>query len=315
MRLLIKVAAAALLLATGVSAQETRSVTDDAGRVVEIPVNPQRIVSQNDNRLTLPLLELGAPVIASAGRVGVDGKPFLRTVPDLLGVDFHNSDIEFIGTYAELDFEKITALVPDLILTTRDEHIEPLSRIAPTLLVSPNSYPVPDGMARIADLVGRSAENDRLQANYQAKLGVVGGHFPANVVSTVTFSFPAGDALYVYRDLGALTVAMKDLGISQPEPFASMKERRATLSPEQLPSIDADFIINFYGSQADAGPEEVRVGLENFVPGWCDLLHACREDQYVFLPYASFGYAWSALELNVDLLTTHIAGRSFAPLN
>ena len=67
------------LLATPGFAQETRSFTDDAGRVVEIPLHPQRIVSLQDLFFTIPLIELGAPPVGSHGRVEEDGTPYLRS--------------------------------------------------------------------------------------------------------------------------------------------------------------------------------------------------------------------------------------------
>ncbi|MEL7436369.1 MAG: hypothetical protein AAFN11_20685, partial [Chloroflexota bacterium] len=40
----------------------TREYIDSLGRTVEIPVQPQRIHSMQDNTITLMLVELGAPV-------------------------------------------------------------------------------------------------------------------------------------------------------------------------------------------------------------------------------------------------------------
>ncbi len=298
------------------SAAETRIFTDDAGRQVEVPVRAERVISQNDNRLTLPLLELGVPMVGSAGRLAGDGTPFLRTVPDLLGISLANSDIEFLGTYNDLDYEKIAGLKPDLIFTQRDEFVEPLSRIAPTLYIDPNNYPVKDGMKKLADAAGRLDEYERLLENYENKLATVQNHFPEqqDITVSVSFSFPAGETLYAYTDLGALTVALDDLGLNLPQPILDEGKRSFSVSPEQIQLIDGDFIINFYGNEASAGPEEVRAGLEKFLPNWCAQLHACENDQMIFFPYAAFGYSFSALELNLDLLTTHIAGRQFTPM-
>ncbi|NRA89093.1 MAG: ABC transporter substrate-binding protein [Rhizobiales bacterium] len=124
------------------------------------------------NRLTLPLLELGVPVVGSSGRIGADGKPFMRTIPDLLGITFENSGIEFVGTFNDLDFEKITGLNPDLIFTRRKEHIEPLSRIAPTLFIDPNNHPIKDGIRIFAEATGRTKAYNRLLRNYKSKLAI-----------------------------------------------------------------------------------------------------------------------------------------------
>ncbi|WP_108126183.1 ABC transporter substrate-binding protein [Saccharospirillum mangrovi] len=303
-----------LLLCTVAWADEMRSVVDAAGRTVSIPVQAKRVVSQNDNRLTLPLLELGTPLVGSAGRLDAQGQPYMRAVPDLLGITYANSGIEFVGTYSDLDYERIAALKPDLIVTMIEAQAEPLSRIAPTVVIDPNEYPMKDGMQRLAEISGQQANYQRLADNYARKLAQARGYFDALETKpqiSVTFSFPAGDALYVYRDLGALTVALDDLGLALPDWIAQMDERQIALSPERLIDLDADFLINFYGSTPEDGPAPVRAGLNNFFPGWCQALFACREGQVLFFPYASFGYAFSALELNLDLLTTHIVGREW----
>jgi len=62
---LIAVGILALAGLTAVSGQETRSFTDDAGRTVEIPTQPLRIVSLQDLAITVPLLELGVTPIGS----------------------------------------------------------------------------------------------------------------------------------------------------------------------------------------------------------------------------------------------------------
>jgi iron complex transport system substrate-binding protein len=296
-------------------AQETMVVTDDTGREVEVPARPQRVVSQNDNRLTLPLLELGVPLVGSSGRIDAEGNPYMRAVPDLLGIDFDNADFEFVGLYNELDYEAIAALEPDLIVTMREDQVEQLSVIAPTLVIDPNQYPVKEGMARLAEVTGATDRYEELAAAYERKLETVSHFFtdPEDITVSVTFSFPAGQDVYVYNDLGALTVALDDLGLQLPPMARQMDGRSMAISPEMWTGIDADFVINFYGTTPEDGPDQVREGLNHYLEGWCDFLHACREDQYLFFPYASYGYSFGALGLNLDLLTTHIAGRDFVP--
>ena len=93
------IAAGILALAglTAVSAQETRSFTDDTGRTVDIPSKPLRIVSLHDLSLTVPLIELGAFPLGSHGRTTPENVPFIRSSKVLTGVDFDNSEIAFVG--------------------------------------------------------------------------------------------------------------------------------------------------------------------------------------------------------------------------
>lgn len=84
-------------------AADMRSFDDHSGPV-QIPADPQRIVALNDHVLSIPLVELGAPLVGSAGRVDSEGKIFLRGIKDFLGVDFHNSDIGYIGNYTKVTY-------------------------------------------------------------------------------------------------------------------------------------------------------------------------------------------------------------------
>ncbi|STR47466.1 iron compound-binding protein of ABC transporter family [Klebsiella oxytoca] len=97
-----------VLLAGVASAADTQTFTDDLGRTVTVPRHPQRIVSMHDLDITIPLIELGVPPVASHGRTRPDGSHFLRASAQLTGVDFDNSAIRFIGT-ADIDLEAVAA--------------------------------------------------------------------------------------------------------------------------------------------------------------------------------------------------------------
>ena len=73
-------------LAVPAIAQETRTFTDDLGRVVDIPGQPLRIVSLQDLAITVPLLELGVTPVGSHGRTTAEGVPFIRSSDVLTGV-------------------------------------------------------------------------------------------------------------------------------------------------------------------------------------------------------------------------------------
>lgn len=147
-----------LLLLTGaVSAADpqTQTFTDDLGRTVTVPLHPQRIVSMHDLDITIPLIELGAPPIASHGRTRPDGSHYLRSSAQLTGVDFDNSDIRFIGT-ADIDLEAVAAARPDLIITEPSRHVsvEQLEKIAPTVSIDHLQGSAPEIYRKLAQLTG-----------------------------------------------------------------------------------------------------------------------------------------------------------------
>ncbi len=103
------VSTAGLLLGVCVAhAEGSRTFTDDLGRTVSVPLQPKRIVALHDIDLTIPLIELGVIPVGSHGRMGGDGKPYLRSSAILTGVDFDNSDIAYIGSI-NADLEAIVA--------------------------------------------------------------------------------------------------------------------------------------------------------------------------------------------------------------
>ena len=58
-----------------------------------IPKDPQRIIGLHDQTVTLALVELGAPVVGSMGRVQKkDNSLYMRFVDMLFGLDFENSE-------------------------------------------------------------------------------------------------------------------------------------------------------------------------------------------------------------------------------
>lgn len=314
----------ALILAVAISvaptvAQETRSVTVANG-VFEIPTAPQRIVSLNDQIVTLPLYELGAPVIGSAGRTAEDGTHFLRGGMDTLGIDYSNTDIAYVGGFNQLDVEAIAALEPDLIiggLYTDAKVIEQLQSIAPTLVVDNADLGFIGTLRTLADITGQSG---RFEARYRRYLDNVerARSFIGNtgdISVATTFMFPAAEELWVYKaNLGAITRVIDDLGFAKPKAIADLSEPQMTFSPELIQELDADFVFGFYRQQADATPITVRAAYEKFSPGWCQALAACRNNQFVLLPGPSFGSSMTSLELALELVESHIAGRGFTPL-
>lgn len=308
----------ALPFASPASAQETRTFTASNG-AFDIPVAPQRIVALNDQIVALPLHELGATVVGSAGRVDAEGKTFLRGGMDTLGIDYSNTDIAFVGTFDALDIEAIAALQPDLIIGGRYTDaavIEQLQSVAPTLVIDNAALGLVETLRTLADVSGQSGNFEARYQRYLDNVARTRGYIgeTANLSATLTFMFPAGEDLWVYRSgLGAISQVLSDLGFAQPEAVAALSETQASWSPELIEGLDADFVFGFYRQQPDATPAAVRAAYEAFAPGWCEALSACREGRFVLLPGPTFGTTMTGLELALEMVETHVAGR--APLS
>ncbi|WP_127559965.1 ABC transporter substrate-binding protein [Saccharospirillum alexandrii] len=292
----------------------TRTFVDHNGPV-QIPEVPQRIVALNDHVLAMPLIELGAPLVGSSGRVRDDGSIYLRGVKDLLGVDFDNSPIEFVGTYGELDMEKIVALNPDLIVAFAyhdAETVEQMRKVAPTVVID-TDQPVLDFIHDLADAAGVMAEYNKRLSRYQARLAEARTIIPNASEIQVTVLQAWDGKLSVSESYGSLGQVIEDIGFRQPNIVQGI-EGEAEFSAEALTDFDGDFIFDTYRISAGDVPDDARERMAGVLPGWCEVLHACRNNQYITLP-RTFVYSssFASLELNIQLLVTHIGGRDFVP--
>jgi len=312
--------ALALALAAPAAAQDTRSFTAANG-TFDIPVAPQRIVALNDQIVALPLYELGAPVVGAAGRTDAAGKPFLRGGMDTLGIDFANTEIKYVGGFNALDVEAIAALQPDLIIGgiyNDAAVIEQLQAIAPTLVVDNNELGIIETMRTFADITGKTGNFEARLARYHDNVARTREwlEHPEDISVTLTFVFPAGAEMWVYKhtgNMGAIAQVVRDLGFSEPAAIAALPDNETNYSRELIQDLDADFVLGFYRQQPDATPASVRAAYETFAPGWCQALTACQNGQFLLFPGPTFGPTMTGLELALELVESNIAARPFTP--
>lgn len=316
------VAAVAALMAGPVTAQECgegeRLFQHEAliGEPTCIPEMPERIQSTHDLSTTLPLIELGAPVIGSMGRVDANNTPYLRGVNTILGVDFSNSDIAFTGVGSAPDFEAIAALEPDLIIgTTFDEAIvEQLKLIAPTIVIDNNAEPlvyynaVADASGRLEAFEAHLERYTKLLEDARAWLGQHDYTYSLIQANEGQFSVVAH-----YRSLGPV---LQDLGFTQVGLGVQLRaagEASAELSAELLPEENADFIFDTYRIDLGAqdSPTITLARMETALSNWCSVLPACEQGRYIVLPREHAGsLSFRTLEMNVHYVVSHVHGRA-----
>lgn len=320
----MRLALATLALLAGVLApalaQETRSFTAANG-TFEIPLAPQRIVALNDQIVALPLIELGAPVVGSTGRIDTEGNHFLRGGMDTLGVDYSNSDIGFVGTFNALDVEAIAALSPDLIIGgpyTDPDVAEQLQSVAPTLIINNSELGIIGTMRTLADITGQTGDFEARLKRYEDNVARTRDFLqnPEDISVALTFVFPEGAEMWVYKhtgNLGAIAQVVRDLGFKEPAAVTALADNQTNYSAELIQDLDADFIFGFYRQQPDATPATIRAAYETFAPGWCQALSACQNGQFILLPGPSFGPTMTGLEMALELVESNIAARPFTP--
>lgn len=290
---------------------QTQAFTDDLGRVVQVPVHPQRIVSLHDLDITIPLIELAVPPVASHGRTRPDGSHFLRSSAQLTGIDFANSDIQFIGT-ADIDLEAVAAAKPDLIITepNRNVPIEQLAKIAPTVSIDHLLGSAPRIYAKLAQLTGTEARLAVLNHRYQAQIQQLKQTIDTAKISVSVIQANNGKVT-VHHSYHALGRVLRDAGFRFPPLIDRIPDgERIDVSAEQLPELDADFVFATWRSDTGGKPQDELNDMEKVMPGWCDFMQACRSGHYILLPREEvISNSYAALSLLVAEVQSQIAGR------
>jgi len=307
---------AIILLASPALAQETRSFTDDAGRTVEIPANPQRIASLQDLSITIPLLELGVYPVASHGRTTETGEGFIRSSKVLTGVDFDNSDITFVGNNP-VDIEAVAVAEPDLIITTpwQNTPVEQLAAIAPTIVLD-DSIRGDFGMYDVlAEITGTTDQLDILEGRYEGQIEQIKRLIDTETISVNVIQGVDGEVLswHTYAGLGRV---LRDAGFRFPDRVEAIAEGQfERMSAETLPELDADFLFVTYRTDTLETPDDAVGHLELVMPNFCDYLHACRENQMIIMPREeASASSYYALGVMAYTVISHISGRHFEPM-
>ncbi len=227
-------------------AQSVRSVTDDKGQVVSVPVDPQRIVAISEVDLDA-LLALG---ITPAGTLNGRG----QSAPTQYLLD-EVQEVAIVGEFFQPNIEMLLQLQPDLILAGGfpiPPMLELLPEIAPTLI----TYDIADdwktSFRKIATMLEKEAEHAKFMADYDARIAELRPRLAAQdvrVVSVVRWN-PNGP-VYMMPDSFANKI-LTDLGLERPVgQVGSGAAHSEVLSLEALHLIDGDFI--FFGTLSSEG--------------------------------------------------------------
>lgn len=304
-----------LCVSPAISAAQTRTFTDDAGRTMEIPAHPTRIASLHDIDITIPLIELGAVPTSSHGRMGLNGKPYLRSSALLTGVDFDNSDMIFLGAN-DIDLEALAAAKPDLIITTagRPTPAETLERIAPTIVLDATRLGAPHVYSRLAEITGTEPRLTILDKRYRSGIEALQQTVATNSI-TVSVLQPLNGKINTYHTYRALGRVLRDAGFRFPVLIDSIAEGgRIEISAERLPELDADFIFDPYRSDTGGTPADEIAEMEKVFPGFCAFLKACRDGRYIMVSREeAISNSYAALALMTAAVQSNLAGRPTAP--
>lgn len=243
-----------LLLASFAAAQnETRTITDDAGNEVEIPVNPERVAVAGERILTEMTAAFGVEPTAAAA---IDEfAPFL--VEALGGTD----DIMSLGSASEVNLEALAAANPDLILLdVREEGdlvLEAARQLAPTVQIE--SYAVsPYRLIDMFSAVFSEETGAELKAQLDGRIEDIRASVadPESIEVSVAQLEPSGFRIILDGFLGVRL--LEEIGFARPEgqdeaaQEETDREDIRNLSLEELPRIEGDILFfQTYDDQED----------------------------------------------------------------
>lgn len=243
---------------------------------VRVPLQPQRVVTLQDQNALLPLFELGfTNVVGSVGRTGEDGNPVFRRMQD-----YDTSAITVVGEVGNPNLEQIALLRPDLILGNEyevtAENYELLSQIAPTIVITRGQRSVFAIASDFALLVNRQAELAALEARYQARVAEVALLRQERGLETASLIIFLEDGRMLVEAAGAPTQLLRDLGFTRPAPQQNVltSGENGFFSVEALTDHDADlFLWPYFGD-----PENDRAQTLRASPLW-QQLEAVQQDR------------------------------------
>jgi iron complex transport system substrate-binding protein len=316
LRFLIVLSLIATTAAGSTWAQEMRTLTDDTGVEVSVPVEPLRVVSLHDSVLTVPLLELGVTLVGSHGRGDSEESAFIRSSAAITGMDFNNTDIKWVGNYPA-DIERVAALNPDLILTTKwqSADVDQLRAIAPTVVIDSTVRNDDQIWELLADVTGTQAQLELMELRYQSQIDSIRRLIDTENI-TVSTLHVRDSGLFAYNPYGNIGKVLVDAGFKRPDLITEIPVGdTADFTAEFFPEFDGDFLITTFRETAGATPDDIRGYFDNVLPGWCDQLHACREDQMLIVS-RSLGAtnSYYALGAVTYMIMSEIGGREFTPM-
>ncbi|WP_431088543.1 ABC transporter substrate-binding protein [Paenibacillus sp. 8b26] len=217
-----------------------REYTDATGNKINIPVNPQRVIT---TQYLDAILALGVKPVGAASH--------------LLEGDYLKGKIDGVADIGNpTNVEKVLELQPDLIITsehTTPEVKEQLEKIAPTVVVSFEEGDVFKQLRDVAAVLGKEKEAEQWIANLDKKTAEgrkkLAGKFKKDETVTIYMTY-GKDVLRVYGARNVGHVIYRSLELNPPEYIRQKLAKDPnfnfvydSISMEKLPELSGDRII------------------------------------------------------------------------
>ncbi|MQA86696.1 MAG: ABC transporter substrate-binding protein [Streptosporangiales bacterium] len=192
--------------------QQARTVRHAMG-TTEIIGRPGRVVVLDTGELD-SAIALGVKPVGAVE--AVPGAGF----PDYLAEQTRG--VQIVGSIEQPNLEKIAALQPDLILSSKLRHeaiYDQLSQIAPTVFTEEVGVTWKANFRLHAEALGRSEQAQRLMKEYEQKVAAfreaMGERLDGTTVSVVR---SVGSEVRIYMRASFIGTILEDAGLSRPKP-------------------------------------------------------------------------------------------------
>ncbi|MEM1256678.1 MAG: iron-siderophore ABC transporter substrate-binding protein [Cyanobacteria bacterium P01_H01_bin.21] len=280
------------------AANVTNTTVKHAFGETEIPTNPTRIIVWG-------YVTIEAVVAHGVQPIGVPNGVF----DYMRHLSLDREIISEIGDPGQPNLEKMAALTPDLILSSKyrvRENYPLLSQIAPTVVLNINSNHEWKELTRLCgEALGKQAETEKLVAAYESKLQQVRAQLSQKSkqsrVSIVSFS-PGRIGAYGIDTFAGTVLA--DVGILRPASQAQAQGPQ-NISLESLDLLDGDVIFIVTLQRKTEWGTEMRTEIDRMQaqPLWSQLKAVKTKQVYEVNSHWMIGSYLSADLILDDLLT------------
>ncbi|MBB6623790.1 ABC transporter substrate-binding protein [Clostridium gasigenes] len=216
-------------------ASKTRIISTKLGDV-EVPANPQRVVS---SYVEGDLVALGIVPVAGIAPYEFKGSAFYEEVKDITLIE-------------SLEPETVMAQKPDLIVVISEDDVEKMSKIAPTVFVPFTELSMEERITFLGQVVNKEEEAKKLIKDFNYKLADAKKKLDkTGILNKKVSIFEGADesgSIYVYGDKWGRggDLIYNKLGFKAPDVIQNEiinGEQYRDISLEVLPEYSGDYII------------------------------------------------------------------------
>ena len=282
---------------------------EHAAGVACIPVTPKRIAALRDDSITTPLIDIGAPVVATPMRGNASGR-FVRGASQVFGQNVVDAlRLIDVGEYNQIDLEMVALSRPDLIIidTEKIEHIKNYERIAPTIVI-PMNVQFFDHMAWLAEAAGRRESFEQRQVRYRSRLNQSIGQIGDRSRISLSILDMRSDGLRYFKQ-GALHQVIRDLQFDRPAIQAEANSPLTVISFERIDTFEADVIVSPYAPRWGQTIEAVEKQWDEIAPFWRRLQGVSSGNHHWYVRDVLQGFTFESLNRSLDFLVSITGGR------